>query len=93
MNFTNEELKEVEELSGHFFSIEEIAIFLNKAPQQLKKLIRQKNNEFYIHLMRGQLKAEYEVRKVILLQAKRGSSVAQKDILQLIKSTRLKDLR
>lgn len=62
------QIKEVEELAGLFFSIDEVAFIMgvNSQDQTFKKAYD-----------RGSLKSEAEIRKSIIQLAKDGSSPAQ----------------
>lgn len=64
---------EVEELASLQFTIDEI------------KLITGEKYIDTLWIQKGRLKAEAEVRKAILQQAKNGSSPAQKEYAELIK--------
>ena len=73
---------EVEELASLQFTEEEIKTVVGKE----KKIDP-------IWIKRGRLKAEAEVRKSILSQAKQGSSPAQKEYMNIIKSRETQERR
>lgn len=60
-------LSEAEELGSLFFTKSEIEIILTLQPDNLKNAI-----------LKGQLKADAEIRKVVVQQAKSGSGEAQR---------------
>lgn len=60
-------LSEAEELGSLFFTKEEIEIILSIEPTNLHNAI-----------LKGQLKSDAEIRKVVIQQAKSGSGEAQR---------------
>jgi len=90
---TEEELKTVEEFAELHFSIEQIAIFTGREPLELKVLFVKKDKDFYTSVMRGRLKSEYALRKTVLQDAKNGSSPAQAQFINIIKKTKMDDLK
>lgn len=79
---SEEQLKEVEELAGYFFTEEEIREISG---------ITQKDQAFAQAMRRGQLKAEAEVRKGIVELAKAGSSPAQTLAWKMIENLKRND--
>ena len=84
MNFTQEQLDELEGLGELQFSIQECAIIMQFDEMALMRAMEE-NKPIRNTYERGRLKASAAVRKAILQQAKQGSTPAQKQMLALIK--------
>ena len=89
MNLTDEELEELECLAEHFFSLEEMSIVLEIDSNNLFLEMQNKNSIIFKTIYRGRLKSEFEVRKVIVRQAKQGSPAAQAATLKMINESKL----
>lgn len=77
MEFTEEELKEVEEMAALFFSPESIAKVIGISDQDILNCLAIPEHQITIAFARGSLRTEVELRKSILKLAKQGSSPAQ----------------
>lgn len=76
------QLAAVEELAGHFFSLEQIAAFLQLRPHHVTaEYLRQ--GELWQAYQKGTITAELEIRKAGRSLARQGSSPAQTLMLQL----------
>lgn len=87
MSYSEEQLKQIEEFAQLQFLPEQIAIIIGVDETDLQEQI-EKNTPAKKAYLRGQLKAEAEVRKSILDMAKRGSTPAQKQIIEIIEKNR-----
>lgn len=77
------QLGQIEDLGELQFSLEECAIFLQVSLPELQEEFN-KNSAIKQAHDRGRLKAVAAVRKAILIQAKQGSSPAQKQMIELM---------
>jgi hypothetical protein len=75
-------IQEIEEMGGYFFSIEEVGIITGADMSAAENLTAYR---------RGSLKAEAEIRKVIIQQAKDGSGPAQTAAQKLIDTLKRKN--
>ncbi|NCU32270.1 MAG: hypothetical protein EOM23_04910 [Candidatus Moranbacteria bacterium] len=69
------------------FTAKEIAFIMQLNEAEFLTEIENSETETYKSFYRGKLLAEAEVRKSIFTMAKQGSTPAQKEFLNLIKST------
>lgn len=83
-----EKLQEIEKLAGLQFLPEQIAIIIDHDIDDLEEHVFSGKGPVYMSFMRGQLKAEAEVRTSILQMAKQGSTPAQKQLLDIIASNK-----
>ncbi|MEI7424193.1 MAG: hypothetical protein WCK18_18970 [Prolixibacteraceae bacterium] len=84
MNLNEEQLKEVAEMAGLFFSIEDVADNLELDQSQLETLqlnMELKTGDFYKAYRTGWLKSEVKLRKSIEKAAENGSNPAQQMML------------
>lgn len=79
---SEEQLKEIEELAGYFFTEEEVAEITGIGPEA---------NGFKKAFRRGSLKAEAELRKVIIKTAMDGSSPAQTMAWKMVETQKRND--
>lgn len=89
MNLTEEQLSEVEEMAGLFFSIDNIADNLELDETELETLkldFELKRGDFYKAYRRGWLTNEVKLRKSIEKAAENGSNPAQQMMLNFQKS-------
>lgn len=89
MNLTEEQLSEVEEMAGLFFSIDNIAdnLELDEAELETIKLdFELKRGDFYKAYRKGWLTNEVKLRKSIEKAADNGSNPAQQMMLNFQKS-------
>ncbi|MFZ4401480.1 MAG: hypothetical protein ACOYO1_15700 [Bacteroidales bacterium] len=77
MNFSEEQLKEIERMAAMFFTAEEIAVNIEVDAEDFAILILAKQGPAYMSYMTGWLKTDVELRKCILQSALNGSSPAQ----------------
>ena len=88
MNLTGEQLSEVQEMAGLFFSIEDIADNLELTETQVEDLLldcQLRVGEFFKAYRRGWLTAEVKLRKSIEKAAENGSNPAQQMMLDFQK--------
>jgi len=90
MNLTEDQLSEIEQMAGLFFSIEDIADNLECNDQQLEDIqldCQLKQGEFYKAFRRGWLTSEVKLRKSIEKAAENGSNPAQQMMLNFQKQS------
>ncbi len=90
MNLTGEQLSEVEEMAGLFFSVEDIADNLELDEFSLEEIqsdMQLKRGDFYKAYRRGWLCSQVKLRKQIEKAAENGSNPAQQMMLNFQKST------
>jgi len=93
MNLNEEQLNEVEELAGLFFSPEEIAVNLELDEEWTEYVVaavecKSTNVPFVASYIRGRLSTEIELRKAIRQSAMNGSSPSQQMMLNYLKESR-----
>ena len=92
MNLTEEQLNEVEELAGLFFSPEEIAVNLEldqEETEYFSEAIECKSRAYFVKAYyKGRISTEIELRKAIKQSAMNGSSPSQQMMLNYLKETR-----
>ena len=93
MNLNEEQLNEVEELAGLFFSPEEIAVNLELDEEWSEYFVaavecNSTNVPFVAAYIRGRLSTEIELRKAIRQSAMNGSSPSQQMMLNYLKESR-----
>ena len=77
MHFTEEQLKEIENMAALFFTPEEIAVNIEVDPEDFLLCILSQTGDGYTHYMAGRLSSEVELRKAVQQAALHGSSPAQ----------------
>ena len=93
MTLSHEQLDEVENFAGLFFTIEEVAEILQLDKDKIIQAYNNPESEFYKLYKKGYLISESKIRKCILDLALRNSSPAQDAIKKIAKDTRNKNLR
>lgn len=91
MNLSEDQLKEVEEMAGLFFSVEDIADNLELDEKELEALqlnMQFKTGEFYKAYRTGWLTSEVKLRKSIEKAAENGSNPAQQMMLNFQKQSK-----
>ncbi len=89
MNLTTEQLDEVQEMAGLFFSPEDIADNLEVDADDFREEIESKTGKIYQAWRRGWLTAEVALRKSILQASNNGSNPAQQMMLNFQRESRL----
>lgn len=77
MNYSEEILKQVEELSGVFLTPEEISMLASIDYSEFSRQIRLKKGDLYIAYFRGKTIAKKEIHQNIVRLAKQGSPLAE----------------
>jgi hypothetical protein len=77
-------LKEAQEWAELFFTNDELAMLLEVPAAEIRLALDDSSSPLGSAIMRGRLLSEAELRKSIILLAKRGSSPAQATALQLL---------
>jgi hypothetical protein len=93
MNFSEEQLKEVEEMAGLFFAPEEIAVNLEMNEDETESFVaavifKDTGNPIVGAYLRGWMTAEVTLRKAIKQSALNGSSPSQQTMLNYQKEAR-----
>ena len=91
MNLSEEQLKEVEQMAGLYFNIEDIADNLELDDAELEKLhldMELKTGDFYKAYRKGWLISEVKLRKSIEKAAENGSNPAQQMMLNFQKNAK-----
>ena len=91
MNLSEDQLNEVEEMAGLFFSVEDIADNLELDDQELEALqlnVQFKTGDFYKAYRKGWLISEVKLRKSIEKAAENGSNPAQQMMLNFQKNAK-----
>ncbi len=81
---TEKILEEIESLAELQFSPREVAIIVGIDPEDYETEVALAVEPHALAYIKGQLKAEAEVRKSIFQLAKQGSSPAQKQMMEII---------
>ena len=93
MNFTEEQLEEIESMAGLFFSITEIMVCLEIPSHQEEEfknvLLYHSQEPLYRAYHKGRITAEIELRQSIKSAALNGSNPAQNTMLQFYTQSRL----
>ncbi|HMT28022.1 MAG TPA: hypothetical protein PKD91_01960 [Bacteroidia bacterium] len=92
MELTAEQLDEIENFAGLYFTVEEVALILELDPEKFRELYHDKSGDVYKRYTKGYLISESKVRKCLLDLALRNSSPAQDAIRKLSKDTRNKNM-
>lgn len=82
MNFTQEQLEEIEAMATLFLPPDDIAINIGVDPEEFAELIHIKTGLGYLAYFKGWIKTEVKLRNSILQAALNGSSPAQQMMLQ-----------
>lgn len=81
MNFNDEQLKQVEEMSGALLPPADIAILLNLSPEDRDMFCEvvktHINSAIFMAFHKGRLNTKFELRKTIIKLAKHGSPAAE----------------
>ena len=93
MNFSQDQLKDIEDMAGLFFGAEDIAINLELNEDETELFgfqIDSKNTDFpeVAAYLRGRLTAEIVMRKAIKQSAQNGSSPSQLQMLNFLKDSK-----
>ncbi len=92
MKLNAEQLDEIERLAGLFFAPTNIAIVLQLNHEAFLDAWADESSQVYARYWCGKLKSEAELRKIILQQAKQGSSPAQSAAMKLLEEMNQQEL-
>lgn len=81
MDFTQEQLTEIQNMAGLFFTPEEIAINIEVDPDDFSNLIKAQSGDAYKHYMAGRFSSDVELRKAVQQAALNGSTPAQQTMI------------
>jgi hypothetical protein len=76
MNYSEEELKQIEQLASLYMTVSDIAIILDKNAELLRRDINTKDNPAYDAYRRGKVSSKILLRKQEMQLAKVGSPLA-----------------
>jgi len=91
-DITNEELIEVENLAGLFFSPREISLMLELRINEIYEQLDSNQGNFFRAFQKGRLQNEVDLRKAIIQLARAGSSPAQTMAMNLLNTSKAKML-
>lgn len=91
-DLTPEDLAEVENLAGLFFSPREIAVMLELILPEILEQLDNSEGNFYRAFQKGRLQNEVNLRKAIMQLARAGSSPAQTMAMDLLNKSKAKML-
>jgi hypothetical protein len=91
MDFTTDQIKEIEELAGLLFSPKEVLIIIGVFVQS-RVVTQLSNKDFSLAYQRGKLKSEAEIRRSVIELAKNGSAPAQMLADKIITQAKLNDI-
>jgi hypothetical protein len=91
MDFTTDQIKEIEELAGLLFSPKEVLIIIGVFDQS-RVVTQLSNKDFSLAYQRGKLKSEAEIRRSVIELAKNGSAPAQMLADKIITQAKLNDI-
>jgi len=92
MNFTEEQLKEIENFGAVFFEPGRIAEIMELDAEYLQKEIEDKTSAVSRAYRAGMLRSEYELRVAEIELAKRGSSQAIEGAKKMITSFKINSI-
>lgn len=87
MNLSEEQIEEIEEMAGLFYSLEDIADNIEIDLDELEKSITLKEGEIYKAYRRGWISGDMTLRKSIAKAAENGSNPAQQMMLNFQKKS------
>jgi hypothetical protein len=90
IDLSTEQLAAVEELAGHFFTLEQIAAYLQLKPRHVAVAFEAQST-LWAAYQRGAITAELGIRKAGITLARQGSSPAQTMMLKLREEQRQKE--
>lgn len=93
MQWTEEQLKQIEELAALAFSVKKLAIILGVDEAELRHAISDETGDVFKRYQRGRLLSESEWRKSVFTLAKQGSSPAQTLAKKLSDECEMENLR
>lgn len=91
-DITSEELAEVENLAGLFFSPREISVMMEFDADEINEHLDSRQGDFYRAFQKGRLQNEVDLRKAIMQLARAGSSPAQTMAMDLLNKSTAKML-
>lgn len=92
MILTPEDLTKIEEYSGLFFSIDEIAILLKKDQTDFHQILKNKKSEAYKAYISGQMQGKYKLRIKTMERAIKGSPAAEEIMHKHISSQKASEV-
>lgn len=82
---TPEQLNNIEELAGLFFTLEEISLLAEIDISELRREVNYGSGEIHSHYWRGKLTALKEIRKSTKEFAEKGSPQAEAQLIEYLK--------
>jgi IS30 family transposase len=79
------DIEQIEEYAALFFTVDEIAMLLNKDVQELRRELKANKSELAKAYHRGKLKTQIELRRQTLQFAQKGSPQAEVAMLDFLK--------
>lgn len=82
---TQEQLNQISELAGLFFTLEEISLLTEVDISELRREVSFGSSEIHKHYWRGKLSAVKEIRKSTKEFAEKGSPQAEAQMIEYLK--------
>lgn len=82
---TQEQLNQISELAGLFFTLEEISLLTEVDISELRREVNFGSSEIHKHYWRGKLSAVKEIRKSTKEFAEKGSPQAEAQMIEYLK--------
>jgi hypothetical protein len=89
MQLSKAQLDMLERMGSNFFSARESAIVLEVSEIDLKSLLKDENSAAHKRYYKGYFISLMELREAIIKMAKRGSSPAQKMLLDILQDMKV----
>ena len=93
MEFTEEQIEEIESLAGINYTIKQMAMYFNIPIKELQRQFDDKTSEFRFHYDRGQLIAQAQIDMKVLESAKGGNTTAQQQIEKIRDARKFENIR
>lgn len=93
MNFTDEQIEEIEKLAGLNYTVKQIALYFAIDHNKLQKEFSDTNSKFRYHFDRGRLIAQAEIDMQTLILAKGGNITAMQRLDKIRKSKQFEIIR
>ncbi len=93
MNFTNEQIEEIENLAGINYTVKQIAMYFDIPVNELQKQFDNKESVFRYHYDRGRLISQAKVDMDLLTSAQGGNMTAKQQFEKIRQTRHFENLR
>ena len=93
MNFTNEQIEEIENLAGINYTVRQIAMYFDIPVNELQKQFDNKESVFRYHYDRGRLISQAKVDMDLLTSAQGGNMTAKQQFEKIRQTRHFENLR